>query len=363
MRRIAFFLPNLYGGGAERVAINLLKGLLDQELSLDLVLAKAEGPYLKEVPSSVRVIDLDETGVMRAVLPLAKYLQQYQPYALIAHLAHANVAAVLAKQLSRTSTRVVLVEHDNISAGKPKVLKGRLIPLFMKFLYPCAEAIVSVSQGIKQDLHTQINLAEGKVRTIYNPVVDGTLMEKASATLNHPWFQPGSPPVFLGVGRLTEQKDFLTLIQAFAQLRQQKFARLIILGEGEDRSQLEAEIRRLELMEDIALPGFIDNPYAYMHRASAFVLSSRWEALPTVLIEAMACGCPVISTDCPFGPQEILEGGKNGALVPVGNVSALAKSMLNALEFPQHRELLTHRASDFSFELSVRNYLSLLNSI
>jgi glycosyltransferase involved in cell wall biosynthesis len=364
MKRIAFFLPNLHGGGAERVAVNLLKGLLaDPELALDLVLARAEGPYLKEVPSAVRIIDLAETGVMRAVLPLAKYLRESKPYALIAHLEHANVAAVLSKQLSRTATRVVLVEHENPSAGKPKVLRGRLVPLFMKLLYPRAEAIVSVSQGIAQALQARINLADGQVSTIYNPVVDDALMVKARATLDHPWFQPDCPPVFLAVGRLTEQKDFLTLIQAFAQVRQHKLARLLILGEGEDRSALEAEIQRLGLTEDVGLPGFVDNPYAYMHRASAFVLSSRWEALPTVLIEAMACGCPVIATDCPFGPQEILAAGKYGALVPVGNRQALAHSMLTVLDVPQNLDLLAHRSLDFSVQASVGNYLSLLNAL
>ncbi|MBE9028702.1 glycosyltransferase [filamentous cyanobacterium LEGE 11480] len=363
MKRVAFFLPNLHGGGAERVAVNLLKGLSEHELALDLVLAKSEGPYLQEVPPTVRIIDLAQTGVMRAVSPLAKYLRQSQPDVLIAHLEHANVAAVLAAKLSGTNTRVVLVEHENPSASTPKVLRGRLVPLFMKFLYPQATAIVSVSQGIAQDLQAQINFAEGQVSTIYNPVVDETLLAKAQADITHPWFQTGEPPVFLSVGRLTEQKRFITLIQAFARLRKHKSARLMILGEGEDRPALEAEIQRLGLTEAVALPGFVDNPYAYMHRASAFVLSSRWEALPTVLIEAMACGCPVVATDCPFGPQEILAAGKYGALVPVGNVAALANSMAQVLTSPQDRAQLQARSLDFSVQTSTQNYLSLFNNI
>lgn len=363
MNRIAFFLPNLHGGGAERVAVNLLKGLTEQAIGLDLVLAKAEGPYLSEVPATVNIIDLNASGVMRAVPGLAQYLRQNRPDALIAHLEHANVAAVFAKQLSRTATRVVLVEHENFTASQPRVLRGKLVPLFMRWVYPQADAIVSVSQGIATDLQTQLRLSATQVSTIYNPVVDRTLLTKAAAPLSHPWFQPGSPPVFLSVGRLTEQKRFTTLIQAFAGLRQQQAARLIILGEGEERPVLEAEIQRWGLEADVALPGFVDNPYAYMRQASAFVLSSRWEALPTVLIEAMACGCPVVATDCPFGPQEILAAGKYGALVPVGDVAALTTAMAQVLVRPNNRQQLEQRSRDFSVQASTHNYLALLHRL
>ena len=360
-RRIAFFLPNLYGGGAERVAVNLLKGMSIRDVPLDLVLATAEGPYLEQVPKQVRVVNLAAGRVVKAILPLSHYLRQEKPWALLSHLKHANVAAVVARELAHKKTRLVLVEHDTLSVSRSKLLRGRLVPPFMKLLYPRADAIVGVSKGTARDLETELGIAEGKVRVIYNPVVDHELLGKAKTPLDHPWFQEGAPSVFLAVGRLTEQKDFLTLIKAFNLLRRQKLVRLLILGEGESRSELEAMIAKLGITEDISMPGFVENPYAYMSRASAFVLSSRWEALPTVLIEAMACGCPVIATDCPSGPKEILEAGVYGPLVPIGDTTALSNAMLQVLEAPINQDILVRRAMHFSIDRVVPEYLALLN--
>ncbi len=359
MKHIAFFLPNLHGGGAERVAINLLQGMSEKDLILDLVLASAEGPYLNQVPSRVRLIDLAAGRVINSLVPLSHYLQHNQPDALFSHLSHANVVAVLARKFARTKTKLVLVEHNTLSAAKSKLFRSKFVPLLMKSLYPQADAIVGVSQGLATDLESQLGFPKGRVTPIYNPVVDCQLMAKAKTPLNHPWFQPGSPPVFLAVGRLTPQKDFLTLINAFALLRKKRLARLMILGEGESRSELEAAIAMLKVAEDVSMPGFVENPYAYMYNASAFILSSRWEGLPTVLIEAMACGCPVVATDCPNGPREILSGGKYGTLTPVGNVEALSLAMFEVLK-PMNRELLIQRTLDFSHEKAVSNYLALL---
>ncbi|MUL39002.1 glycosyltransferase [Gloeocapsopsis dulcis] len=359
-KRIAFFLPALHGGGAERVAINLLKGMLPYDVSLDLVLASREGPYLEQVPSQVRVVDLAAGRVIKAIAPLSRYLRQAQPDALFSHMNHANVIAVMARELAHTNTQLVLVEHDTLSVARSNLLRGKLVPLFMKLLYPRADAIVGVSQGAARDLAEQLNIAPHKLSAIYNPVVDEELITKAKATLNHPWFQNVDVPVFLAVGRLTLQKDFSTLIQAFAIVRKTRPARLLILGEGEARQELEALTQELGIAEDVSFPGFVDNPYAYMSRAAAFVLSSRWEGLPTVLIEAMACGCPVIATNCPSGPEEILAAGKYGALVPIGDVSALSTAMLKVLNNPMNHELLVQRARDFSLQQAVPKYLELL---
>jgi glycosyltransferase involved in cell wall biosynthesis len=359
-KRIAFFLPALHGGGAEKVAINLLQGMLTYGVSLDLVLASKEGPYLKQVPSQVRIVDLAAGRVIKAIAPLSRYLRETQPEALLSHMNHANVIAVIAKVLASTNTRLVLVEHDTLSVAQPKLLRAKLLPLFMKSLYPHANAIVGVSQGATSDLAKHLAIAPQKLRVIYNPVVDEQLITKAKAIPEHPWLQNSTIPVFLAVGRLTTQKDFGSLIQAFAILRKIRQVRLLILGEGEARQELEALAQKLEIIEDVALPGFVENPYAYMSRAAAFVLSSRWEGLPTVLIEAMACGCPVVSTNCPSGPEEILAAGKYGVLVPVGDISALATAMLNTLEQPVNQELLIQRAQDFSLQQAVPKYLALL---
>lgn len=361
MKPIAFFLPNLYGGGAERVAINLLKGMAEKDVPLDLVLADAEGPYLELVPKSVRMINLGAGRVLKAMLPLSRYLRENRPTALLSHLNHANVVALFARNLARTKTRLVVVEHNTLSAGQSKFIRGRFLKPFMQWLYPSADAIVGVSKGVALDLEQQLLLPAGKVMTIYNPVVDRELLAKANTPLDHPWFQKDSPPVFLAVGRLSTQKDFSTLIQAFALFRKQAMARLLILGEGELRPELEDAIDKLGIAEDVSMPGFLPNPYAYMRQATAFILSSRWEGLPTVLIEAMACGCPVISTDCPSGPKEILEAGKYGLLVPIGDPVALSKVMLQMVANPPvNRELLIQKSMDFSFEKAVDNYLAIL---
>ncbi|MBX9252832.1 glycosyltransferase [Desmonostoc muscorum CCALA 125] len=363
MKHIAFFVPTLHGGGAERATLNLLKGMLKSDVTLDLVIANAEGVFLKQIPEQVSIVNLGAGRVMKAILPLSHYLKENKPYALISHMSHANVVAVLAKKLARTETKLVLVEHNTLSVSKSKLFRAKFLPFLMKWLYPLADAIVGVSTGVAQDLEFQLGLVRGKVSLIYNPVVDNDLLSKAKAPLEHCWFEKGNPPVFLAVGRLTEQKDFLTLIKAFALLRKQIMARLLILGEGECRSELEAMINKLKITDDVSLPGFVENPYVYMYNASAFILSSRWEGLPTVLIEAMACGCPVVATDCPSGSKEILAAGKIGTLVPVGDPVAMSSAMLNLLANSISVDVLVQRAMDFSVEQATSKYLSLLEYI
>lgn len=362
MKRIAFFIPDLSDGGAQKVVVNLLKGMTDRGVTLDLLLAHAEGPFLEQVPSHVRVINLGVSRVAKAILPISNYLQTDQPWALISHLNYANVAVVLANQIARQNTKLVLVEHNTVSAHKSKVRSFKFVNGLMKLFYPKAEFIVAVSEAASRDLEQHIGYQTGGVKTIYNPIVNPELSIKAKAPLNHAWFQPDSPPVFLAVGRLIEIKDFSTLIKAFARVRQKTIARLAILGDGELRADLEKLIQDLGIVEDVWLGGFVDNPYAYMSKATALVLSSRSEGLPNVLIEAMACGCPIVSTDCLSGPREILEGGKYGRLVPVGDAESMADAMLQVLREPQTSQaLLIQRAIDIaSFEKATAEYLDLV---
>lgn len=359
-RRIAFFLPTLAGGGAERVALNLLKGMLERDVLLDLVVADIEGPYLEQVPKQVRLINMGTGRVTKAIPALAKYLKETKPVGLLSHMNHTNVAAILAKELARSKTKLVVVEHSTLSVATSDLRRSQFLPTAMKWLYPRANTIVGVSQGVSTDLERELGFQTGTVKTVYNPVIDPDLIAKAKVPLDHPWFQPGNPPVFLAVGRLTPPKDFSNLVRAFAKLRQQKSARLMILGEGELRGELEAEIESLGIGADVSLPGFVQNPYAYMYNSSVFVLSSRWEGLPTVLIEAMACSCAVVSTDCPSGPDEILAGGKYGLLVPIENADALADAMIKTLDSPIDKSVSIDRGMYFSTDLAVSNYLDLL---
>jgi glycosyltransferase involved in cell wall biosynthesis len=223
-----------------------------------------------------------------------------------------------------------------------------------------AEAILAVSNGVADDLAAVAALPRQAIRTIYNPVVTPDLQARASAPLDHPWFAPGAPPVLLGVGRLAAQKDFATLIRAFARVRARRPVRLMILGEGKKRRELEELADSLGVRQDLALPGFEENPFAYMARAAVFVLSSAYEGLPGVLIQAMASGCPVVSTDCPSGPMEILEHGSYGPLVPVGDDIAMAEAIQTVLDAPPSQERLRVRAAEFSMDRAVEQHLEVL---
>lgn len=359
-KHVAFFIPNLHND-AEKVVINLLKGMVRKDVYLDLVVATKKGGYVNQVPKQVRIISLESRGAFKAILPLSQYLREHQPDTLISHMSYTNAIAVLAKLLAQEKTRLVLVEDNTLFAQKSKSLQRKFFSILMKLLYRYADAIVGVSQATARDLESRLGLRTGKVKTIYNPVVDSRLIFQANESFNHPWFQKGTPPVFLAMGRLTQQKDFATLIKAFSILRSNKVARLMIIGEGELRGELEHLIEKLGIAKDVAISGFVKNPYVYMKNASAFVMSSRWEGLGNVLIEAMACGCPVISTDCPYGPREILAAGKYGILVPIEDVFTLSYAMSKVLETPIRTELLIRRANYFSVRRSVSKYLAISN--
>lgn len=361
--RIAIYLPSLTGGGAERVMVTLANGFAARGYSVDLVLATASGPYLKNVSQGVRVVDLAARRVLFSLPALARYLQRERPRAMLSALHHANVVAVWARQLARTSTVLVVSERNTLTASPVSAKNGRLQSRswLMKRTYPRADAVVAVSRGVADDLVSATGLPPEHVHVIYNPVVTDELLRLSRVPVRHPWCAPGAPPVILAAGRLTEQKDFSTLIRAYSRLRGRRSGRLVILGEGEDRGELEALITRLGLEEDVYLPGFVDNPFAWMREARLFVLSSRWEGLPSVLIQAMACGTQVVSTDCPSGPAEILENGRWGRLVPVGDPEALAAAIRAALDEDEaeHPEVEA-RASAFGLDPSVRGYLDAL---
>jgi glycosyltransferase involved in cell wall biosynthesis len=226
--------------------------------------------------------------------------------------------------------------------------------------YPWADAVVAVSDGVAADTAEVARIPRDAIRTIYNPADVDDIARQARLPVDHPWLQPGGPPLILGVGRLAAQKDFPTLLRAFARLRQGRDARLVILGEGRQRPALEALVAQLGLAECVDLPGYEGNPFRFMARAALFVLSSRYEGLPGALIQALACGCPVVSTDCPSGPHEILEGGDYGPLVPVGDDMAMAEGMERVLASPPDPDRQRRRAECFSVDACADQYLDLL---
>ena len=360
---IAFFLPLLTAGGAERVTLNLAHGITERGLPVDLVLAAAEGPFRDQVPPAVRVVDLRAGRVIRSLIPLSGYLRRERPRVLFSQMDHANLVALWASKLARRATPVVVTVHNTMSQATRQEgrMAQRLWPPLLRTFYPWASSVVAVSRGAADDLARTTGLPRDRVEVVYNPVITPGMMALAGHAPDHPWFAPGQPPVILGVGRLTRQKDFPALIRAFAEVRRGRTAHLIILGEGEDRPELEKLISKLGLNSDVALPGFRENAMAYIARSALFVLSSAWEGLPTVLIEALATGTPVVSTDCPSGPREILQDGRLGALVPVGDTAALAEAMIQALDHPAgsapHDALLP-----FTRDAAVDHYLSLIEN-
>lgn len=360
---IAFFLPSLNGGGAERVILNLAQGITERGLPVDLVLAAAEGALLDQLPASVRMVNLRAPRVLRSLGPLAGYLRRERPRVLISSMNYANLVALWAARLAGQSTPVVVTVHTTLSRSRPQQsrLSATLGRHLLRTFYPWASSVVAVSRGAADDLARSSGLPRDLVEVVYNPVITPEAVLAAARTPDHPWFAPGQPPVILGVGRLTQQKDFPTLIRAFAEVRRRRPARLMILGEGEDRPELTALAAQLGVAGDVALPGFRDNAMAYMAGSRLFVLSSAWEGLPTVLIEAMAAGARVVSTDCPSGPREILQNGLLGALVPVGDPAALAQAMLEALERPADA-LPSDALKPFTKEAAVDHYLRLIEN-
>lgn len=355
---IAIYLPSLRGGGAERVMVTLANAFAARGRAVDLVLVSAQGPYLAEVAEGVRIVDLGARRVAASLPALVAYLRRRRPARMLAALNHANVIAVLARGLARVPTRLVISERNHVSRGGRIGLFSpeRALLALMRWTYPHADGVVAVSMGVADDLARAIDLPRARIGVLYNPVLTPALLDRAAARLDHPWFGQDEPPVVLGVGRLTAQKDFPALIQAFARLRSRRPCRLIILGEGELRTELEALVERLGLRADVALPGFVDNPYVWMRRAAMFVLSSAWEGLPNALIQAMACGTRVVSTDCPSGPSEILEQGRWGPLVPVGQIDALADAMSATLD-DRNPPDVARRARDFALDHTVDAYL------
>jgi len=361
---IAFFLPSLRGGGAERVIINLAQGITERGLRVDLVLAAAEGDLLDQVPSSVRLVDLHARRVLRSLGPLAGYLRRERPRVLISSMNYANLIALWAARLAGRATPVVVTVHTTLSESRPTQqgrLSVKLWPYLLRTFYPWAASVIAVSRGAADDLARASGLPRDLVEVVYNPVITPAVLAAASQAPDHPWFAPGQPPVILGVGRLTRQKDFPTLIRAFAEVRRRRAGRLIILGEGEDRPALTALAGELGVADDVALPGFRGNAMAFMAGSALFVLSSAWEGLPTVLIEALAAGTRVVSTDCPSGPREILQEGRLGALVPVGDVPALAEAMIDALERPAGT-VPVEALTPFTSDAAVDHYLRLIEN-
>jgi len=409
--RFVFYIHTLGGGGIQRSFVNLTQGLVRRGYTdLWLIANRAQGPMKAYLPPNVHIIDLCEPDVPFRFARLLRYLSQkhanspwlnsatkahyialkaigylrkrHLQFMLLSSLMSLKLADQLLKirpdallsayicNLSAIMTqrflndlRVVISERGTPSLYLPFLSAAGTVLKMMRRLYPKADRIVAISQGVADDLISLLNLPHEKVIVIYNPVVTPELFEQAKQPANHPWFEQNRLPVILAVGRLSPEKDYPTLFRAFSLVRQVRPAKLLILGEGEERSNLERLAIELGIQNDVSMPGFVDNPFAFMAKASVFVLSSAWEGFGNVLVEALACGCPVVATDCRSGPREILDNGRYGRLVPVGDHEALAKAILETLDnpdFPADRQTRFQRAMEFSVDAAVDKYLKVL---
>ncbi|MEO0685937.1 MAG: glycosyltransferase, partial [Cyanobacteria bacterium J06649_11] len=276
---IAIFLRCLYSGGAERVLLNLARGFIGQGLKVDMVLVSGVGSLLEQLPPEIRLIDLKAESKITILPKLVKYLRTENPGSMLAALHYPCEIALLAKRIAGVATRIIVSEHNHLSleAKRTPQLSVRLTPIAARLLYPWADGIVSVSQGVAEDLAKVTNLSKESIELIYNPVITPELFIKAREKVNHPWFESGEAPVILAAGRLHKQKDYPTLLRAFVRVRQVYRCRLVILGEGPEKDNLDNLVNELGIQEDVAMLGFVDNPYAYMANSAVFVLSSAWE--------------------------------------------------------------------------------------
>ncbi|WP_162306051.1 glycosyltransferase [Oleisolibacter albus] len=365
---LAMYLPDFAMGGVAAVVLRLARGLGAHGLPPLLIVDRDQGELRGEVPAGCPVLSLEAGRKLEALPRLARLLRRQRPQVLISHLGHGNIMATLAAL--GTGTKVVACQHNALSAqtAASDSLSHRLLPGLYRWTQHWTAGYVAVSEGVACDWAATACIPRRRICTIYNPVVDETFAARAAEPVEDPafgsWYSPANRdhrvPVLVCVGRLEDQKDIPTLLHAFALLRRQRAARLVLVGDGSRRGDLERLAADLGIAGDVWFAGTRANPLPFIRQADLLVLSSRFEGFGLVLVEALACGTPVVSTNCPHGPAEILEGGLLGALVPVGEAPALAKALEGTLEQPPDRAALQQRAAAFTAEEATGAYLRLL---
>lgn len=334
---MALLLPGLDLGGAERITLNLARSLAASGRDVDLVVGSAHGPLRAEVPPGVTLVDLGVRHLRTALPPMVRYLRRRRPAAVLPTIGHADLLGMVAVRVAGTDTRVIPRISNTLSRARTDGLAPRVRATrrLTRRLYRDAELLVACSKGMADDLVDHLGISRDRIRVLPNVTVGPDLHQRAALDVDHPWLRDHRVPTLLTVGSLIPQKNHALLLQAVARVRAVRAVRLIVLGEGPLRGDLERQVAALDLTDAVDLAGTDTNPYRYMARCDAFVLSSDWEGLPGVLIEAIAIGANTIATDCPSGPREILDGGRHGRLVPPGDPEALARAILAALESPR----------------------------
>lgn len=330
--RIALYMPSLQGGGGERVMSSLANGLVDMGSKVDFLLAEKKGSFLTDLKEQVHICDLGAKSTFGSIPALVRFIRRERPHVLISALEHANLCALIARLFFGSQTKLIVTVHVAPSRWVLSVgWKDRLVAGLNRWLYRLADGVVAVSQGVAEDLKKNYWVRKDRVKVIYNPVIGNKLWKQMSEPSQAITGLDGEKYI-IAVGNMVGHKDYPTLLKAFALMKDDGAFKLLILGDGPQRAALEQQIIELGLQGRVLLPGFVSNPYALIKKAQVYVLSSDWEALPTVVIEALAAGVAIVSTNCEYGPDEILKGGKYGVLVPVANPKALAEALRNVLK-------------------------------
>jgi len=358
---ISLFLPNLRGGGAERVCLDLADALAELGHQVEFVLMRAEGEFLPQAEARHSIVDLNVKRVRDAIRPLARHLRRRRPAGLIAAMWPLTVVAPLAARLSGCRTSVLVVEHNALSQQYlSRGLTHRLaLRLSLALGFRMATARAAVSRGVADDAARLAVVAADRVRTLHNPIrprptPDSAALDRAETFWRSP---PGKR--IITVGSMKEQKNHLMLLQAF-HLLGEPAANLLLLGKGALEPKLRERAAQLGIADRVIFAGFHPDPTPFYRTADLFVLSSNYEGFGNVIVEALTCRLPVVSTNCPSGPAEILENGHYGWLTPVGDAETLVVAMREALNATVDREALKHRGADFSPERIAKQYLELL---
>jgi glycosyltransferase involved in cell wall biosynthesis len=360
--RLAILAATSGHSGVDRNLRNLVPVFAARGVAVDILHIEGHGPHFEQVPEHVRVIELGTAHVNTSLAAVVRYLRRERPDALLADKDKVNRLALAARALARTPTRVGVRLGIHVSTNlADRGWWERTVQTFsIRHFYPRADTIIVPSDGVADDLAALGRLARERIQVIPNPVVTPQLAALAEQKADHPWFDDADRPVILGLGELSARKDFETLIRAFAIVRRTRPCRLLIAGRGRRQESLRQLADELGVGADIAVPGFVGNPFAYMRQAKLFVNSSRFEGFANVVAEAMAVGVPIVSTDCPSGPRDILGGGRYGALVPVGDAPAMASAIVQMLDQPTPRAVLLGAAERYTVEQSASRYLAAL---
>lgn len=365
MARIGIVIYSLAGAGAERVSVNLAQEFVAAGHAVDFVLAQGEGELVGEVPSGSGLHLAQAGGAKGWRAAIAHYVDTQAPDVLLAMMEGAGVLSIQAAD--GRDVRVYVVSHIHFSRHCRHASRWKerwLMPLAARWYLPRAAGVIGVSQGVSEDIRRAAGLKREKVHTIYNPILTEDFYRKAAAPVDDPWFVPDRDWLtVVTVGRLTAQKDHDTLLRAIAQVKQERPVRLVVLGQGERRAELEALAQELDIGEIVEFAGFDPNPYRYIAAADVFALSSRWEGFGNVLVEALACGTKVVSTDCPSGPSEVLGKGAYGELVPVEGGGALARGITAAASRLTETGPLAEHLERFKAARVAHEYLRLMSLI